>query len=101
MPREFYRPYPNDNYNQGIVLEEYNGVLSLVASGKGAGSESTVYKKWGFPQKKDKQPADKAIPWKIRLGNDREAVAMLKFFLSQLTNIPEDSPELPGTDIPF
>ena len=99
MPREFFYAYPNDDYNGGIVLEEYNGVLSLVAGGKGQGN-GTVYKKWGFPQKKDKQPTERAIPWKIQLGNDREAVAALKYFLAQLTN---EQPQQPaqGEDIPF
>ena len=101
MPREFFYPYPNDDWNQGVSMQEYNGVLSLVAGGKSA--EGGVYMKWCFPQKKDKSPTEKAIPMKVTLGNDREAVAMLKYFLSQLTN--GDSPLIPktkgGKDIPF
>ena len=85
MARQFFYQYPNNKWNQGILLEEYNGVLSLVAGGKGQGN-GTVYSKWGYSQTKDKQPAEKPIPWKIQLGNDREAVAILKYFLSQITN---------------
>ena len=64
-------------------MQEYNGILSLVAAGKSNGGN--VYAKWVYPQKKDRTPADKPIPMKIDLGNDREAVAALKYFLSQLT----------------
>lgn len=88
MPRELFYPYKNDKYNQGISLEEYNGVLSLVASGRT--DEGVMYKKWVFAQKKDKTPAEKPIPMKITLGNDREAVDILKYFLSQLTRDIED-----------
>ena len=82
MPSEIFYKYPNDQYNRGIVLEEYNGELNLVAGFKT--SHGNIYKRWGFPQRKDKTATDVAIQWKISLGSPMEAVRALKYLLSQL-----------------
>lgn len=75
---EIFFEYPNDQYGQGIMLEEYNDRINLVSAQKAQGN-GTVYKKWVFPQTKDRQPAEKAIPHKIYLGNNREsAIEMLR-----------------------
>ena len=65
---EIFFEDPSSDYKEGIMLEEYNGVLSLVAAQRSAKAEGTVYKKWGFPQDRDKKPISEAIPWKVRLG---------------------------------
>ena len=41
---------------------------------------------WVFPQKRDgsREPIDKSLPWKIKLGPKAEAIKMLKFFLEKL-----------------
>lgn len=84
MPRQFFYPYPDDKYRGGVVLQEYNGILELVAAGRGNGN-GTVYTKWCYPKTKEGWPSDKALPWKITLGNDREAVKLLEYFLSQIS----------------
>lgn len=92
-------------WGNGIILQEYNGALELVRANKSLNSEGTLYLKWGFPQGKDKQPFEKSIPWKIELGNSREAVKILSFFLRQLQGdpVPKDMPkeDMQSDDIPF
>ena len=93
---EIFLEDPDSKWNEGIMLEEYNGVFSLVSANKSQNSEGTVYKKWGFPQNKDRAPTDKAIPWKVRMGSKRQAVKTLQYFLEQLTNgEPEDTEDTP------
>jgi hypothetical protein len=86
MSSEIFYSYPGDSYGRGIILEDYQGTMSLVAAVKSQKTNGTVYKRWGFPQNKDRVASEKAIPWKIQLGNKREAVQALKYILNQLTN---------------
>jgi hypothetical protein len=88
-------------WNEGAMLEEYKGVISIVAAQKSNKDDGIIYKKWGFPQNKDKEPISKAIPWKVRLGSKRQAVQTLKYFLEQLTNEPQAGPGSEPDDIPF
>ncbi len=75
---EVFFEYPDNQYGEGIMLEEYNDRISLVLAQKGKGN-GTVYKKWVYPQGKDRGPIDKAIPHKIYLGHNREvAIDMLR-----------------------
>ncbi len=81
---EMFFPYPNSKYSDGIMLEEYHDRLSLVAAQEGKG-DGTTYKRWCYPQGKDRGPLDKAVPWKIELGHNREtAIKMLKDIISFL-----------------
>ena len=65
-------------------MEEYNDRISLVLAQKGQ-AEGTVWKKWVFPQGKDRQPNEKAIPHKIYLGHNRQsAIDMLRKIAVQL-----------------
>ena len=98
MPLEIFLADPDSKYNEGIMLEEYNGILSLVYAQKSKEDDGKVYKRWCFPQDKDLQPREKAIPWKVRLGKREQAVKTLKYFLDQLVNT-EDEGE--GPPIPF
>ena len=82
-------------WGNGIVFQEYNGKFELVRANKSQKSEGTLYLKWGFPQGKNQAPAEKAIPWKIELGNAEDAVKALQFFLRQLTGdqiFPQQQP---------
>ena len=92
-------------WGNGIVLQEYNGTFELVRANKSRNSEGTLYLKWGFPQGKNQSPTEKAIPWKLGLGNAREAVAALQFFLRQLQGENANQEELgyaeDGAPIPF
>ena len=95
MPElEMFFEYPESKYNDGIMLEEYHDRISLVAAYKSNG-QGTAGKKWCYPQK-DRGPAEKAIPWKIELGHDRDtAIQMLQDILRFL------NPDDPGDGSPF
>lgn len=103
----FYK-YEGNKYGSGILLNEYNNEFSLVAANQ---KDDQTFMEWVFPQKKDgsKTPIDKALPWKIKLGNKEESVKILKFFIDVLEDKanalkPPDYPDgLPETedDIPF
>jgi len=101
MADEFYG-YKDSQYGDGVMLNEYNGELSLVAAKQ---KEDTVYMEWMFPQKKDgsKQPLEKSLPWKIKLGTKEEAVEILRFFLQKLgaTDPGDPAPDGSNEDIPF
>ena len=93
-----FKPYENDQYNQGIELEEYDGTYSLVLAQKG--NDENVYKKWCFPEYK-KKPIDKSVPWKIPLGNsEAEAIETLQYFIELLGGGPQDDVDM-DPDLPF
>lgn len=105
---EVFYPYPDDDYNGGAFLEEYNGEWSIVSASKA--QDGDVFKKWGFTRNKDREPAKKGIPWKVKLGSDkREAAKCLVFMLQNLTGCkviiekPEGREEvsIEGDEIPF
>jgi hypothetical protein len=79
---EFYE-YESSQYGDGVVLNEYRNEFSLVAAKQ---KDGKTYMEWMFPQKKDgsKEPIDKSLPWKIKLGNKEEAIKLLRFFLEKL-----------------
>lgn len=103
MSYEIFWEYQDSDYNDGILLENYNGEFSLVSAAKSQKSEGTVWMKWGFPQNKKKEPIEKAIPWKVRLGNHYQAIKALEFFLGQLKNEVGQAEQIPEgqEDIPF
>ena len=75
---EVFIKYPDNKYGEGIMIEEYNDRISLVLAQEGQGN-GTVWKKWVFPQNKERMPMEKAIPHKIYLGHNREtAIDMLR-----------------------
>ena len=94
MAFEYFIIDPDSEWNEGVMIEEYNSVFSVVAATKSKTAEGTIYKKWGFPQNKDKQPIAKAIPWKVRLGSKRRAVEVLQQLLDALRQEAGD----PGPD---
>jgi len=74
----------NSQYGEGIILDNYNGHISLVSARK---KEDQVYMEWGYPQARDgsRKPIEKSLPWKITLGDHEGAIKALKFFLNELT----------------
>ena len=74
--------YPDSDYGDGIILDEYKGVYSLILGKRG--QQDVIYDKWIFPQGRDQKPIDKSLPWKIKLGKKEEAVKVLKFFINEL-----------------
>jgi hypothetical protein len=104
----------NQQYNSGIMLDEYNGVYSLSGArlGQDRDGNEKVWQDWGFRQTKDKKPMEKAMPWKITIGTKDEAIQNLKDILSLLgaeydgpekfDGTPADSGDNPEFDkIPF
>ena len=83
-------------YNEGVLLNEYKGSYSLVVAKK-KGDE--VYMEWCFPQKRDgsKEPMDKSLPWKVKIGDSKEeAFEMLKQLINSLTGkTTDESGEIP------
>lgn len=69
-------PIPNSQYGEIIVVNKYGDQFSLVAGGVSKAGQN--YMKWGFPQGSDKKPREKAIPWKLNLGNRNEAIEVVK-----------------------
>ena len=91
---EIFFEYPDNKYGEGIMLEEYNDRISLVLAQKGQGG-GTVWKKWVYPQNKDRQPIEKAIPHKIYLGHNREtAIEMLRKIAIELKGVKGDDKSL-------
>lgn len=85
MPYEIFFDL-EDKYGSGILLEEYNEEYSLVVANKSQ-TGGSVYKKWIFPQTKDRKPAEKSLPWKITLGGHKQAIEVLDYFLKHLKGI--------------
>ena len=96
MEDEIFYEYESSQYGDGILLNEYRNEFSLVAAKRRDGE---TYMEWVFPQKRDgsKEPIDKSLPWKIRLGTKAEAVRVLKFFLEKLES-GTSSPDAPFKD---
>lgn len=99
MNDEKYVEIEGSDYNEIIIIEEYKGQISLVLGN--LGRDGTAYKKWAFPQTKDKKPTGKALPLKIPLGeNAVKTVKMLLEYLESNTPIGENN-EIDESDIPF
>ena len=83
MDNEAFYKYPSSPYDDGILLNVYRNEFSLVAAKR---KDGKTYMEWVFPQKRDgsKEPIEKTVPWKIKLGSKAEAIAVLKFFLDKL-----------------
>jgi len=75
MPDKFIET--DKQWGQGIIVECYNNVWSLVLGNR---NDNGIYKKWCYPQKHGKlrEPWDKAVPWKVPLGNATEAIDRLR-----------------------
>lgn len=110
MDNKIFYKYESSPYGDGILLDEYKREFSLVAAKR---KDDEIFMEWVFPQKRDgsKEPIDKSLPWKIKLGTKAEAIKVLKYFLEKLErgtlpsdDIPEDTWGKDGPsddDIPF
>ena len=92
-----------NQYNDVILLDEYNGQISIVSAREG--KDGKTYPQWVFPQDKDRQPREKAIPLKVTLGDRQQAAAVLRQLAAALDGTPV-STEAPGdwddgSDVPF
>ncbi len=77
---------PSSEYREGFFVEEYKENFSIVAGTEG--NEGTNFKRWVFPQDKDRQPREKAIPMGVKLGTRREAIEVLRKVVAELSNEP-------------
>ncbi len=110
MDDEIFYEYKSSQYGDGVLLNEYKQEFSLVAAKR---KDGKVFMEWVFPQKRDgsKEPIDKSLPWKIKLGSKAEAIKVLNFFLEKLEGGLSTSDNIPnhgegkndsfGDDIPF
>ncbi len=104
MSDEVFYEYESSPYGDGIVLNEYRNEFSLVAAKR---KDGETYMEWVFPQKRDgsKEPINKSLPWKIKLGPKNEAIKVLKFFLEKLEGDTSPSDAVPddgrGKDEPY
>ena len=83
----------DEQWKNGVALEEYGGKFSLVRAYEG--NDGATYVKWGYPQK-DKAPIEKALPWKVELGDKEQAADILQRFLIEL-----DAPNDPVSSVPI
>lgn len=92
-------PIANSQYNEVIILDKYGDNYSLIAGQKGK-TDGKLYKRWCFPQAKDKKPSEKSIPLKITLGNRKEAIEMLMKLLDALDGQRPAKPAGVGINVP-
>ena len=84
MPYQIYRPFKDDQYGNGLLLEEYNGAYYLVAALK-TKPQAGIVKRWAYPQSKERKPINRALPWQIKIGRThQEALDNLQYFMEKL-----------------
>ena len=84
-------------YHNGVCMEEYNSDFGICRANKG--QDGTIYVKWGYAQAKNRQPAEKGIPWKVILGPRSQAIAILESFLAELKGDNTKKTEVPEVDV--
>ena len=79
MPLEVFRKHPGENkYSEGLTLQEYAESYWLISSRQI--DDGRVVHQWVHPSR-DKKPTEKALPWKIKLGDSaQEAFDTLAYF---------------------
>lgn len=90
----------NEKYHTGAALDEYNDTISICSAY--VGKDGNNYMRWAFPQVADRQPAEKALPVSIRLGDKKQAIEILKGFIAVLSNEKEEIKSNEAQeDVPF
>jgi len=92
----------NDQYNEGIQINEYNGQFSLVTAQM---NDGMVYPKWVHPSGgKGKPPNDKVIPMGSPRMDRYQLIELAKWILAEMDEegmayrlVPEDE----DLDVPF
>lgn len=80
---EIFFEMEGSQYGDGLMLSKYGDRYSIVAARRGK-VEGTVYKDWCFPQDREKQPREKAIPLGVRIGDRAEAIKFAEWLLANL-----------------
>jgi hypothetical protein len=93
-----------NEYGDCVIVQKYGDNYSII-SGYTNKETNVPGMRWGFMQDKDRKPRDKAIPWKINLGNLKSARSILQQALEALPGAPakrqDGLPLKDDTDIPF
>jgi hypothetical protein len=87
-----FRHYIIDKYNNGPMLELYGDDYSI-AQCRYSEKNDQVYMQWAYPQI-NRQPADKCLPWKIKLGSKDKAINILRDMIKEIQggeNTEEDA----------
>ena len=83
----------NEQYKTGIAIDEYEGVYSIASVRMG--NDDKLYHRWGHPSNKDKKPSEKAIPWKMTLGDAEAALKIIMGLRNFLLGGKVDGEEIP------
>lgn len=89
-------------YDEVLLLDKYNDEYGIVLAQESR--DGSVYKRWCYPQRRDRQkkdnvPAEKAIPWRVRLGDRKQALTILKGMVAALEGHADNLAK--KDDIPF
>ena len=87
---------PDSQYGDGIMVDEYNGTISLVLAK--TGSDGNAYKQWCHPQGWDGEKnfaRPKAIPWKVKIGGDKKSAVLMLGRLAKLVDAMGDDEDDP------
>jgi hypothetical protein len=68
-------PVPDSKYREVAILDEYNGVYSIIV---GKAGDKRNFWKMVYPQTRENQPGSKPIPMKVTLGDKHAAPIMLR-----------------------
>jgi hypothetical protein len=96
---ELFFRVEDSKYGDGVMLDKYGDRYSLVAAQESQNG-GTIYKRWAFPQDKEKKPREKAVPMGVNLGNRIQAIGILRAALAALDK-PVNDPVSKQDDIPF
>ena len=87
---------PDSQYGDGIMVDEYNGTISLISAR--TGKDGNDYKTWCYPQKWDGEknhPNRQAVPWKIKIGGDKKSAVLMLGRLAKLVDAMGDDEDDP------
>jgi hypothetical protein len=85
---EIVVPVDGSEYGDCVMLQKYGDKYQLLAGQLSKKPNGSPWMRWVFPQDKDKQPREKAIPLQINLGNLVAARSILAQLLSSLPIAP-------------
>lgn len=78
----------SSKYDEIVIVQKYGDGYKILAGKASNKADGTHWLRWVFPQGKDKQPMEKAIPLQINLGNIVEAHAFANWLKATLPVIP-------------
>lgn len=94
--------FPNNKWGEGVAVNEYNGNYSVVAAQRSK-TNGKIYMRFAYPQNKDKQPLDTAVPMGPKIGDRKQSIAFFKQALAALSDrsgdVPHNDPVPRGEDL--